>query len=363
MCYRTDAVVFEWGSLPSLLYPPHPPQDDIWQWGSSALPSPKLSFQHFPKLRWLMWEREGAATDGRELERGEGREGSDIRREWKGSGSQGTDPGQPGCLGTVSSLGSRLWMPPAQVPLLPQSDSLGLHYFPTTLFLSFYLYSRPVFESRHHNGLSRWAAILQLTSCPHFSMKHMRKRKAAPDGQDRAWYPQLCLGVLLQNINVFTDCGHQRYPLCDRDGSRHKQDRSVTLSEYRQTGTLFKPQNTNWPLSFTIMAPALLKLPFLNIRFIKIPIIEPSLYMAAQNPEKNISFHEFTPKSPGISGNPIRPFCKSNNCQTGGWGVGFGGWARNSAAGPGRVMVAPQKSQNNPFSHCRLGWRHEENAG
>ena len=131
----------------------------------------------------------------------------------------------------------------------PLVDSLWLHYFPTTLFLSFYLYSRPIFESRHHNGLSRWAAILQLTSCPHFSMKHMRKRKATPDGQDRAWYPQLCLGVLLQNINVFKDCGHQRCPLYDRDGSRHKQDRSVTCLNHKIPTGLSPSQLWHQPCS------------------------------------------------------------------------------------------------------------------
>lgn len=223
-------MVFKWGSLLSLLYP--------LTLSRTACGSDEA--QHFPDLSCPLsifrdWEEE--AIDGRELKRGEGRGVSDIRRGWKGSGSQGNALGHPG-----SSFCNRSWMLPAQVSLLPQSDSLSLPYFLTTLFFSFCLYSRPVFESRHQT----W---IQLTSCSHFSMKCMRNSKAVPDGQDQAQYLQLCLDVLLQNINVFIHYGHQRCPLCDRDGSRRKQDHFVILSEHRQMGTLSNPQNTNCSLS------------------------------------------------------------------------------------------------------------------
>ena len=50
----------------------------------------------------------------------------------------------------------------------------------------------------------------------------VRKRKAVLDIQELASYSQPGLGVLLLNINNFTECQYQTRPLCDQDGLRQK---------------------------------------------------------------------------------------------------------------------------------------------
>lgn len=49
------------------------------------------------------------------------------------------------------------------------------------------------------------------------------KRKAVPDIQILVWHSQLGCGVLLLNINSFTEHQHQTRPLCDHDGSRQNE--------------------------------------------------------------------------------------------------------------------------------------------
>lgn len=53
----------------------------------------EISLKHFLGMRWLMWGWQGVAIDRSKLERGEGRKGSDIGREWKEVVLQGRPQG------------------------------------------------------------------------------------------------------------------------------------------------------------------------------------------------------------------------------------------------------------------------------
>lgn len=56
-----------------------------------------------------------------------------------------------------------------------------------------------------------------------------------PPSQELIWHNQPGLGVLLLNINDFTEHQYQKSPLCDHDdGSRKKNRLLVLISEHRK---------------------------------------------------------------------------------------------------------------------------------
>ena len=103
---------------------------------------------------------------------------------------------------------------------------------------------------------------------------------------------------------------------------------------------------------FTITALALLKFSSLQIRFIKIPIIELYLFHDCTQSRENVCFHELNPKSASISGNPIiRPLHKGN-CQT---IEGLGDQQGIQQQDWEQCWWWPFKRvRTNPFTHCRL---------
>lgn len=109
------------------------------------------------------------------------------------------------------------------------------------------------------------------------------------------------------------------------------------------------------------MAAALPKLPSLQIRFIKILIIEPVFHGSTKSRE-NVFFCKLTPQSPSISGNPIRSFCQGNNGQTtedcGGGGIS------KEQAGPETVFeCGPWEGSEQSLQPLQTGVSYQENAG
>lgn len=118
-------------------------------------------------------------------------------------GSQGNAPGHHGCLHTGSSLCSR----ETQVSLFPSWTPHGSIIF-------WQHFSFPSLLQTHiWEQTAQWLQQMGCNSPAHLLPllldETYEKSKAAPNGQDQAWYPQLYLGVLLKNRKTRNCLNHK----------------------------------------------------------------------------------------------------------------------------------------------------------